>query len=977
MIQFLRICPISGEGNHPISRMQVQWPRISQLLATMCLLVIGLCSTSLGKALPIGTSTLRSVSVTDRGTDASSCESANTAPITSGIASQTITIFDNVKINVASVFSDAETPDRLTFSQEGLPFDLRLNPITGIIDGTIKFSDVYNVTITATDPEGLHVSTDFRLTVDPDTKKELTVTAVASPSTIAVNETGQITIKTTGGVVPYQIVGVEGPGSVSIDGLGGRVYIANLPVGVHAFTCSVKDGIDKIVSTTASITVTQPLSVTAIASPDNILLPDSTTLSFVGTGGTPPYRLVGVTGQGPYTIVRNANNTVTVSKLPFGMKIFTLEVVDSNNRLAVAQVKVWVGYTEALTVNPSASSTTISTSGYAQLYPNASGGFPFYELEVTGPGKIAPGFGFVTVSGLPSGVQTFTLTVTDGRNQKASGTVSILVVPTPPLVLDPTVSISRIPTDGSSTLFPSPSGGTPPYSSFRVDGPGTVVYGTYLDRATVSNLPVGIHSFTLTVTDSNNQKATGTVSLTVIPAASLAITPVASPNKIYPTGTSVLSPNIKGGIPPYTFDVEGPGIIGTNLATYTVGHLPVGVYSYIMTITDSRKQVVSGTVSLTVVPANRPPVVNSPVANLTVTTGQAFSINTSDVFSDPDGDSLTVTVGYLPSGVIFNGTTISGVLSQSGVTKIDLLAYDRSSAGVTSFFITSVTGSTTSPVPLAITSVRLVSCQMVTTSERRISFEPQYSGSTGQPISFSVVNELAATSSPGPYSLRVYTDNPVITLKAVQMGRTGEASFNYNWLAACNASEGTPPTSAPFSIAGVTAINCEQVTTSEYRVRFTPQYSTITNTPISFSVVNEMPATTASGPYTLRLYTDNPTITLTAEQNGAVARYQYEWLKGCNQNSRQGVGENSKTLQVAVLGNPVVGESAEIEIQGAEGQPVQVQLIDLMGLSIYQQQIRQAAHMERLTLPIGNRQGILLLKVNTDTQQQQIKLLRP
>ena len=79
---------------------------------------------------------------------------------------------------------------------------------------------------------------------------------------------------------------------------------------------------------------------------------------------------------------------------------------------------------------------------------------------------------------------------------------------------------------------------------------------------------------------------------------------------------------------------------------------------------------------------------------------------------------------------------------------------------------------------------------------------------------------------------------------------------------------------------------------------------------------------------------------------------------------------------MAVLGNPVVGESAEIEIQGAEGQPVQVQLIDLMGSLIHQQQIRQAALKERVTLPIGNRQGALLLKVSTATQQQQIKLLR-
>ena len=52
-----------------------------------------------------------------------------------------------------------------------------------------------------------------------------------------------------------------------------------------------------------------------------------------------------------------------------------------------------------------------------------------------------------------------------------------------------------------------------------------------------------------------------------------------------------------------------------------------------------------------------------------------------------------------------------------------------------------------------------------------------------------MVNELSPTTSPGPYALNLYTDNPVITLKAVQQGTPGEASFTYSWLAACNANK--------------------------------------------------------------------------------------------------------------------------------------------------------------------------------------------
>ena len=64
-----------------------------------------------------------------------------------------------------------------------------------------------------------------------------------------------------------------------------------------------------------------------------------------------------------------------------------------------------------------------------------------------------------------------------------------------------------------------------------------------------------------------------------------------------------------------------------------------------------------------------------------------------------------------------------------------------------------------------------------------LTFNPRYGGLDGSPVSFSVVNELVATTSPGPYVLRLYTDNPVITLSAVQSGVSSK--FSYSWLAAC------------------------------------------------------------------------------------------------------------------------------------------------------------------------------------------------
>jgi hypothetical protein len=92
--------------------------------------------------------------------------------------------------------------------------------------------------------------------------------------------------------------------------------------------------------------------------------------------------------------------------------------------------------------------------------------------------------------------------------------------------------------------------------------------------------------------------------------------------------------------------------------------------------------------------------------------------------------------------------------------------------------------STTEP-SFAITGVSAVSCMPTNDGKQAVTFTPQYSGLTGQPISFSVVNELQPTTSPGPYRLELYSDNPAVTLKATQAGTLGEASYVFNWKLAC------------------------------------------------------------------------------------------------------------------------------------------------------------------------------------------------
>ena len=72
-------------------------------------------------------------------------------------------------IDVSVAFEDVDG-DPLTFNAEGLPPGLTIDPVTGVISGTLDNSasvdGPYNVTITATDPDGEFISTSFIWTVN-------------------------------------------------------------------------------------------------------------------------------------------------------------------------------------------------------------------------------------------------------------------------------------------------------------------------------------------------------------------------------------------------------------------------------------------------------------------------------------------------------------------------------------------------------------------------------------------------------------------------------------------------------------------------------------------------------------------------------------------------------------------------------------------------------------------------------------------
>ena len=283
----------------------------------------------------------------------------------------------------------------------------------------------------------------------------------------------------------------------------------------------------------------------------------------------------------------------------------------------------------------------------------------------------------------------------------------------------------------------------------------------------------------------------------------------------------------------------------------------------------------------------------------------------------------------------------------------------------------------------AITAVTTVRCETVTAGLRRVTFTPQYTGLSGQPVSFSVVNEFLPTTNPGPYTINLYTDNPIITLKATQTNPPTEASFTYNWLQACNNPSPNPPVDpnpGSLVIVAVTTVRCETVTAGLRKVTFTPQYSGINGQPITFDVINEMLPVTTSGPssYTLNLYIDNPVIRLRAKQAGTPgeATFTYNWLQACNTRGARLPTRSDAGLQVRVLGNPVADELT-VDVAGALDGPLTLKLTDMQGRVIENRQVGQGSTTGRHTFNVSQQTpGLLLLHTTVGEQRQVSKVLK-
>ena len=126
----------------------------------------------------------------------------------------------------------------------------------------------------------------------------------------------------------------------------------------------------------------------------------------------------------------------------------------------------------------------------------------------------------------------------------------------------------------------------------------------------------------------------------------------------------------------------------------------------------------------------------------------------------------------------------------------------------------------------------------------------------------------------------------------------------------------------------------------------------------------------------LRTANDVNPFTLMARQRGVVVTYGWNLKAACGR-ARMAASETTDGLSVRVLGNPIVGETAQVEISGTNGQPLTLQLTDTQGRLVSTDQIDQPAATETRTLRLGQSAGVYLLRASSQNQHWTVRLVRP
>ncbi len=313
-------------------------------------------------------------------------------------------------------------------------------------------------------------------------------------------------------------------------------------------------------TTSSTVTITEPLGMTATTSQTDILCSgDSTGTATVMAAG----------GIGPYSYSWNtvpAQNSSTATNLKAG--VYSVTVSDGNSCSITKQVTI---------TEPNGIVTSISSQTNVDCFGNKTGAATLLATGGNGLLRFSwntiPVVTTATATGLAAG--TYNVTVTDANGCSKIQTVTITEPDDIIITTDLTKNVSCF-GNANGSIAITITGGTPNYTfAWTKNG------APYTTTEDLANLSPGI--YVVTVSDVNNcGPKTATFTITEPPI--LGVNFVNKTNILcFGYATGVINVNVTGGIAPYTYAWTGPN--GFSSSSQNLGAIFAGTYN--LKVTDN------------------------------------------------------------------------------------------------------------------------------------------------------------------------------------------------------------------------------------------------------------------------------------------------------------------------------------------------------------------------------------------------------